>query len=133
MSQFVRVNCTVLDNVKPRTLRKAIQMIPNLNLDLDPKVKRLRNTYGKDEVDCGLTKNGKSLSLGFKFITEREKTKLNIRGDFWMTGLEEKSFKNMVCQRYQIEEVTQQQKATGGRLVARNVESDGTVVMRYAV
>lgn len=134
MSQFVRVNCTVLEDVKPRVLRRAIRNIEGQHLDLDPSVKSISSSYGKEsDVDCVVTKNGTPLTLGFKFLKENEKTKLNIRGDFWRTGYEQKSFQNMICQHYQVEAVSQQQQLSGGQLLTRTTEADGTIVMRYAV
>ncbi len=137
MSQYVKVQCEVLDDVRPSLFRELIQHLDGGIYDLNENLKQVK-AYGgiTGDVDCVLTKKGEPLSIGFKFTPVKAqdgtvKRKLEIRGDFWMTGLTEEKFANTIRQQYQVMHLT--------RVVHQNqvtqkpvVRKDGKIVFRVA-
>ena len=141
MSQFVKVNCQVLDDVNAAVFKKMIESMKlegkkeNNRYSLDINAKKVTGSYIREnddtDVDCVLMENNKRLPIGFKFIKEGNKLKLNIRGDFWGTGFEENSFKDLISKNYQIANIMLKNKNNGNTLVSRTVKEDGSVVLRY--
>ena len=140
MSQYVKVQCNVLDDVNPALFLKMIEKLKVKSAPgqygLNTELKRTRYS-GKDDVDCVLTCNGRILPIGFKFTkeldskTHRMKTKMAIRGDFWNTGLDEVDFPNQIRQTYQVTHLTQ--VAYKGRVTMQpKVRPDGKIVLRVA-
>lgn len=142
MSQFVRVNVEALDDVTPAIFN---QMIKNLKvgngtdvyaLDTTRKIvvqPKASGSRKSDEVDAALTRNGKVLPIGFKFIKEKGKTKLNIRGDFWNTGFEQNTFTEMISQQYMVTKIKHDAKINGNTIVKQEVKQNGDIVVRIAV
>lgn len=127
MSQWRKYNAQVLENVKMDTLQKACE---DMGVSFDTSVKSVGNTYGESaKVDAGLFKDGQALPLGFIFKHEDGKVKLELEGDFWRTGLDERSFVDLLSRSYQkyniIEQVTNQ-----GWFIDRNeVDAEGNVIL----
>ena len=130
MSQYVRVNCSVLENVKPELAAKAVKGIDK-NLTLEPKMKH-RDSIRRDllnDATSVICRDGQPLNIGFKLADN----KLTIVGDFWRTGFKQKEFTDQFCFNYQMLAVQQMQKENNMTLLHKNVEEDGTIVLRYAV
>lgn len=139
MSQFVRVSINALKNVDPGLFN---HMIKNLKVDghgalsLNTKkhsihVPQALGRKTEDDVDCVLQENGVDTSIGFKI--RGENNILQIRGDFWRTGFDEKTFGNIIAQNYTVEKVKRNAKIAGQNLVKKTVKNDGAIVLRYAV
>ena len=139
MSQFVRVSINVLKNVDPGLFN---YMIKNLKVkghgtfSLNSKKHSIyvSNAIGRkkeDDVDCVLQENGKDTTIGFKL--RGEGNVMQIRGDFWRTGFDEKTFGNIIAQNYTVAKVQRNAKTTGQSLVKKTVKNDGAIVLRYAV
>ena len=129
MSQYVRVNCSVLENVKPQLAAKAVREM-NGNLTLEPKMKfrdSIRHDLLNDATSI-ICRDGQPLNVGFKLVDN----KLTIVGDFWRTGLKQKDFVDQFCFNYQKLAVQQMQKENNMTLLHKEVEADGTLVLRYA-
>ena len=98
MSHWVTKKSEVLKNVSIPTLQKALE---DMDLKLDQSQKSIRNSYGQDQVDAAIVKQGKPASLGFKFTENNGKTEATLTGDFFMTGINEGTFIDQLSQNYQ--------------------------------
>ena len=133
MSQYVRINCEVLENVNAKLVGKAVAQVEK-GLTLEPTMKHkgiLRKNIVKD-TDSVVCRNGCPIGIGFKLEQNNGKPKLKIIGDFWRSGFEQHDFTNKFCFNYQQLAVQQMQKKTGMTLIRQQQEEDGTLVLRYA-
>lgn len=101
MSHWKTYQNNVLKNTDIKIFSKALD---NLGLKIDTSIKEVANSYGKNTVDLGLTKKGVPLSIGFKKVADGM---LELRGDFWRSGLNEQTFMDQVAQQYNKEYITQ--------------------------
>lgn len=110
MSHLTTYNSNVLVNCKKTLLTKAVN---DLGMQIDYNIKQIKNTWITEAVDAGLIKDDKPIAVGFKFIKEGKNTKLELAGDFWGTGIEEKSLINRLAQAYKKHDVIYQCKQQG--------------------
>lgn len=100
MSHWVKYENKTFENTNIKILAKAVQ---NLGYKLDAKCKKIQNSWGDSVVDCALAKqDGTIMSLGFK---KNNKNILELVGDFFATGIDEKTFLDCVAQQYQAERI----------------------------
>lgn len=111
MSQWVQKTQKVLDDIKMSTFEKALA---EMGFRLDSRT-NVSNSWGNDYVDRGMVKveGGTELPIGFVFREESGKTSVELRGDFFATGLRENTFLNEVAQMYQKHNVTEQLENQG--------------------
>ena len=116
MSCYRRYTCDVLKNVKVDLLNKAMEA---LGVQLDWTVKSIKFLYGNDgdAVDASFADN----CLGI-VLKGDEENHLKVVGDFWMTGLKEKTFVDELSQQYQKFNVMQQLEQSG--YIVENVEQN---------
>lgn len=98
MSHWKTFKNDALTNTKIDLLGKALK---EMGVDLDTTIKSIRNTWGHEEVDMGFKVNGREIALGFKEVGN----KLELRGDFYGTGLRESDFMDRVSQIYTKEDI----------------------------
>ena len=116
-----------MDNVKKDLLVKACA---DMGVTFDETVKQVGNSYGeRGLVDAGIQLNGKSIALGFIFKEEAGKTKLTLEGDFYGTGLNERTFVDLLSQSYQKHNIINQAEAQGWYFDKNEVDKDGNVVL----
>lgn len=72
-----------------------------MGVGFDESVTSIRNTWGNETVSAGLTKDGKNIALGFNFKERAGKTVVELSGDFYGTGLDERTFIDRLSQLYQ--------------------------------
>ena len=140
MSQFVRLNVNVLDEVEPALFNLAINNMVvtghgKFTLDTNQKSIHVAEALGErtsDEVDCVLVEDGNETTIGFKFGIGENKN-LQIRGDFWRTGFQEKSFADLIAQNYAATKIHVNEINNSKRLINRSVRADGAIVLRYAM
>lgn len=148
MSQFVSLKIDVLDDVNPSVFRKSFEEFSAQN-DTD-EIKYTLRTRNKDErividapyarktarvdndVDAVIVKNGSDTTIGFKFIknSNGKNYRVEVRGDFWRTGFKEKDFCNQIARNYMITKITNDAKINGKRIISRNVNANGDVVIQ---
>lgn len=116
MSCYRRYTCDVLKNVKVDLLNKAMEA---LGVQLDWTVKSIKFRHGNDgdAVDASFADN----CLGIVLKSDEE-NHLKVVGDFWMTGLKEKTFVDELSQQYQKFNVMQQLEQSG--YIVENVEQN---------
>lgn len=87
-----------------------------MGLGLDHSCKQISNAWGKEAVDMALTsdKNGK-IALGFKLNAENV---LELKGDFYCSGLNESTFINALSQKYQQIRITEAMETAGWNVEA---------------
>lgn len=112
MSHWMRFQNNVLKDTNMDLLEKAVA---NLGLGLDHNTKTIRNSYGTDKVDMALTKDGRVISLGFK---RNEEGVLELVGDQWGTGVNQKRILNQIAQQYNKENIVQKIKKTSQYSIA---------------
>lgn len=72
-----------------------------MGVELDTTIKSITNPWGHEAVDMGFKKDGKTIALGFKEVTNKDGSKtLELKGDFYSTGLREADFIDKVSQAY---------------------------------
>ena len=97
MSHLTTYNSKVLVNCKKTLLTKAVK---DLGLTIDYNIKQIKNTWITENVDAGFLKDGKPISVGIKFVKDRNNTILEVAGDFFCTGLNESTFIDKLSQSY---------------------------------
>lgn len=93
MSHWKKFTNNALTNTNMETLGAALA---EMGLGLDTTVKYIQNAYSDAHVDMAVTRNGKTLTIGFADVNGT----LELRGDFWTTGLSEANFLNELSQKY---------------------------------
>lgn len=98
MSHWKVFKNDALTNTNTGLLAKALK---EMGVDLDTNIKSIRNTWGNEQVDMGFKVKGQAVALGFKEVGN----KLELRGDFYGTGLREVDFMDKVSQLYTKEDI----------------------------
>lgn len=102
MSHLTTYKSDVLVNCNKTLLKRAVA---DLGMELDYSIKQIKNTWITEAVDAGFVKDGKPVSVGVKFEKEGSKTKLEVAGDFYKTGLDQSTFINRLAQAYKKHDV----------------------------
>ena len=98
MSHWKKFTTNVLEDINKTLLAKATA---DLGVSFDEKITSIKNTWGRETVSAGLVKNGYPIALGFNFKERNNKTALELSGDFYATGLDERTFIDKLAQAYQ--------------------------------
>ena len=102
----------------------------DVGVEFDMKIKQVGNTYGEGaKVDAALKQNGKVLPMGFNFKKKNGKTTLELDGDFYGTGLNERDFIDRLSQSYQKHNVIKQVTAQGWYVDVNSMNTEGEVVL----
>lgn len=118
MSHITTYQSDVLKNCKKGLLLKAVK---DLGLELDFNIKSIKNTWIHDTVDAGFIKDGKAIALGLKINKEGKHKNIKVIGDFFGTGIEEKSFIDKLSQSYKKHDVIYQCKKQGWTVNADDI------------
>lgn len=92
------------DALKDTDMDILTRALEQMNVQLDTNIKSISNPWGKEAVDMGFSTNGKVVPLGFK----QTDGNLELRGDFYSTGLREDTFMNELSQLYTKEKIVKQ-------------------------
>lgn len=107
------------NNILKDTNKKyLVAALDEMGLGLNEQIKNIQNAWGSEQVDMALTKQGELLSLGFKENKEKE---LELKGDFYRTGLNEGRFMDELSQKYQKHRITDQMELAGWNVEAEQV------------
>lgn len=121
MSHITTYQSDVLKNCKKGLLIRAVK---DLGLELDYNIKSIKNTWIYDTVEAGFVKSGKPVALGIKLDKNGKNNKIEISGDFYGTGIEEKSFIDRLSQAYKKHDVIYQCKKQGWTVNAEDITID---------
>lgn len=136
MSHLTTYKSNVLKNCKKGILDKALR---DLGLKVDYSIKEVKNTYITEPVDGCFIKDGKKISVGIKFEKSGKDTILTVAGDFFCTGLTEKTFIDNLSQNYKKYDVISKCKEMGWTVNKEDVFLDNKTkeivinASRYAV
>lgn len=89
MSKYIRAKSNISREGFSKEMLEAALKDCEEDLKLDDREK-VENAYGEDLVEFGISRDKKMLSLGFAF--DKDEETLQVRGDFYNTGLREKEF-----------------------------------------
>lgn len=98
MSHWKKFSSNVLEDINKGTLAKATA---DLGISFNESIRQIKNTWGNESVSAGLEKNGRAIALGFNFKNRNGKIALELSGDFYGTGLDERTFIDRLSQAYQ--------------------------------
>lgn len=128
MSHWKKFNSNVLENTNKDLLQVALK---EMDLTMDTSINSIRNTWGNETVDAGLVKNGSPISLGFNFTKNEEGVEqLELTGDFYSTGLNERGFIDKLAQVYQKHNIVDKCEQQGWSIDEINVDdTTGEIVI----
>ena len=92
------------DALKDTDMDILERALGQMNVQLDTNVKSISNPGGKEAVDMGFITRGNVIPLGFK----ESDGNLQLKGDFYSTGLREETFMNELSQLYTKEKIIKQ-------------------------
>jgi hypothetical protein len=126
MSHWRKFSSDVLTNTKVSLLSASLA---EMGVELDTSIKNIRNTWGQEEVDMGFKVDGRPIALGLKETVVDGEKKMELRGDFYGTGLNESQFMDKLSQVYQKNNIVE--KLEDNRWTVENVKTDeyGNVVI----
>lgn len=125
MSQWRTYKAEVLKDVNKEILEKALA---EMGLEMDENIKIVDNAYGSSKVDAGLKKNGEQISVGLNFNEQDDgTTQLEVSGDFYGTGLNERTFVDNLSQTYQKYNVIEQCENNGWIIESTEINEDGEI------
>ncbi len=126
MSHWKKFTNDALTNTNTEILGKALAQ---LGVTLDTSIKAIDNTWGHEPVDMGFVVDGQKIALGFKKIGN----KLELRGDFYATGLKEEGFIERVAQLYTKEDIVDKiQNQTQYEIESMETNANGEIeIMAY--
>lgn len=120
MSHWVTCKNDILKKTNIKHLESALR---DLGLELKDDVKEIQNSYGRDKVDMALAKKGNVLPLGFKKIDDD----LELRGDFFATGLNSNTFLNEVAQHYEKHRIKNVLALAGWTVRPEKINAEGEI------
>lgn len=126
MSCYRKYTADVLKKANKKDLHKACQ---RLGFDFDESKKEVNASFERrrEKVDAVLVKDGKALSLGFNFNKDG---KFEVEGDFWRTGLADKTFVDDLSQAYAGESLKRQLRVNYGMRIDKDeINEDGDLVI----
>lgn len=126
MSHWKKFSSNVLEDINKDLLQKATA---DLGVSFDEKIKSIRNTWGNEQVSAGLKKNGQAIPLGFNFKLRNGKLALELSGDFYSTGLNERTFMDDLSQAYQKHKTVNALEQQGYIIDMNEINAKGEVVI----
>lgn len=104
-----------------------------LNVTLDFDTKRVRNTWGSEDVDCALVNNGRKTALGFKISKENG---VELVGDIYGSGLgydgDQEVLMNKIAQMYQKFNIQNKLTANGWTVENMTTNNNGEIEIDVA-
>lgn len=122
MSHWKTFKSEVLTNTKEDLLRTALSEI---GVGLDTERKEIQNTWGREDVDMAFSVNGRGIALGLKQVGD----KMELRGDFYGTGLKESEFMDKLTQVYQKHSIVDKLETTGWTVEDITTDAEGNFVI----
>lgn len=126
MSHWRKFKADVLKDIDKEILKKAVR---DLGVEMDETIKHISNTWGSEDVDAGLIKDGEKISLGFNFRNRGGKIELELSGDFYLTGLDERTFIDRLAQAYQKYNAIEKLEEQGWTVDSIETNEKGEIVL----
>lgn len=132
MSHYAVIRCHALDDVKAKTLQKALQRInKSFSMKMLKDLKQPIPALGGNAV---LMQGSNPTSIRMR-IEQNEKGKvgLTLCGEFYRSGFDLQSFSQELQKNYNAVKVEEFAKTENLQPLYRKVEEDGEIVMRFRV
>jgi hypothetical protein len=127
MSHWRTYKSDVLKNTKEQHLRTALAEI---GVELDTSIKSIRNSWGNEQVDMGFKIDGRPIALGLKKVANEDGSEcLELKGDFYATGLNESQFMDRLSQVYQRENIIDKLTTNKWTVDNTSVDDKGNIVI----
>ncbi|MCY7865996.1 DUF1257 domain-containing protein [Bacillus spizizenii] len=126
MSHWRKFEADVLKDINKELLGKAVK---DLGVEMDESIKHIRNTWGNETVSAGLRKDGHPIALGFNFKDRNGKIELELSGDFFGTGLDERTFIDRLAQSYQKHNAVEKLEMQGWNIDSIETNDKGEIVL----
>ncbi|MED1125212.1 DUF1257 domain-containing protein [Bacillus atrophaeus] len=126
MSHWRKFEADVLKDINKELLGKAVK---DLGVEMDESIKNIRNTWGNETVSAGLRKDGHPIALGFNFKNRNGKIELELSGDFFGTGLDERTFIDRLAQSYQKHNAVEKLEMQGWNIDSIETNDKGEIVL----
>ena len=126
MSHWKKFSSNVLEDINKDLLAKAVA---DLGVGFSEGIKSIRNTWGNESVSAGLTRKGQPIALGFNFKNRNGKLALELSGDFYGTGLDERTFMDKLSQSYQKHKTVKALEEQGYQIDMNAMNAKGEVVI----
>lgn len=132
MSHYATIRCQALDDVKAKTLQKALKRINSkFSVKMLKDLKMNLPSLGGNAV---LMKDTTPTSIRMLFTQKEDgKVGLSVCGEFYNTGFDPQSFTDELCRQYNGIKVENFAKAENLEPVKRWEDENGDVVMRFRV
>lgn len=132
MSHYATISCNCLDDVKAKTLQKALKRINSkFSIKMLKDVKYSIPQLGGNAV---IMEGNKPTSIRMDLREKADgKIGLTLCGEFYRTGFDLKSFSEELQKNYNTVKVEDYAKAENFQPVYRKVEENGEIVMRFRV
>lgn len=134
MSHLTTHKSNVLVNTNKEMLGASLS---ELGIQLDYDNRTIRNQWITEQVDAAFIYNDKRIAVGINFKTNAEgKEEVEVAGDFYGTGLNQKELVDRISQVYQKNNVIEKCRQQRWNIDPSNiVEKDGKIIVqayRYA-
>lgn len=127
MSHWNTYKSDVLTNTKQNHLSTALSEI---GVELDTSIKNISNTWGREQVDMGFKVGGRPIALGLREIQNEDgSVSLELKGDFYGTGLNEAEFMDKISQVYQRENIIDKLQNNGWTVEETKTDEYGNIVI----
>lgn len=114
MSQWVKAKMGKLVNTENDVLEKAFN---RMSYTMDNEIKKIKNSFGKSDVDCGLRKidTGELSTIGLSYgVDEKNNKTISVSGDFYFTKYKDvNDFIADLNKNYQIENIIKKAQKNG--------------------
>lgn len=122
MSHWKTFKSDVLTNTKESLLRTALAEI---GVELQTDRKEIKNTWGHEAVDMAFAVKGRGIALGLKKVGDT----LELRGDFYGTGLNESQFMDKLTQVYKKNDIVDRLENSGWTVEDITQDQNGEYVI----
>ena len=132
MSHYATISCNCLDDVKAKTLQKAVKRINSqFSVKMIKDIKTPIPSLGGNAV---IMKGNMPTSIRLDlYAKEDNKVGLALCGEFYRTGFDLKSFSDELQKQYNSVKVEDYAKEENLQPISRKVEENGEIVMRYRI
>ena len=126
MSHWVTYKNDVLVDTDIACLKQALR---NMNCTVYDNTKTIENAWGNAQVDFAFAKNNNRATLGFKEIVSSGSRQLELRGDFFSTGLNQNVFMDELSQKYQEQYILNTLEKNQWYVENNTVDEDGNIII----
>lgn len=127
MSHWVTYKNDVLVDTDLDCLKRTLK---NMEYNVYDDVKSIQNTWGSAKVDFAFgLKDANRTTLGFKEIFKNSSRQLELRGDFFATGINKSTFMDNLAQKYQEQHILDTLEKNQWYTENNTVDEEGNIII----